>query len=416
MRTGARNCGVVTYNSVPGRVIHDADAHVMETPNWLRAYADPAIRERIAPLRYPGGNELRQTGDPAEQQQDLEAAFVRLAARHRSAEYRAVEAEEIMLRKNFAATGSFLAEERGRALDLLGFSSQLVFNTFHNRRLHDWEHSGDLQMAYGTARAHNRAMLEFCSVDKRLLPTCYVPLADFAMASDAAGAAIEGGAAALLVASGCPPGHSPSHRDLDPVWAQAQEAGIPVVFHVGGTGDLIDPSYFKNGLPVPPDFHGGEENFRSVDYVGIPHPPMQTLATMIFDGVLERFPDLRFGVIEQGAIWLPSWIRQMESAVEAFARHEERLQALSLRPTEYVRRQVRATPYPTEDVGWIISNSGPEVCLFSSDYPHVEGGRRPIERFEASLDSAGCDGDARRRFYCDNFLDLMGTAGAGLER
>jgi predicted TIM-barrel fold metal-dependent hydrolase len=397
-------------------VIHDADAHVMETPTWLRDQADPAIRERIAPLRYPGGNELRQTGDPAEQQRDLEAAFAGLAARHHSPQYRAVEAEEIMLRKNFAATGSFLAEDRGRALDLLGFSSQLVFNTFHNRRLHDWEHSGDLEMAYGTARAHNRAMLEFCAADKRLLPTCYVPLADFGMAADAAGAAIESGAAALLVASGCPAGHSPSHRELDPVWAQAQDAGIPVVFHVGGTGDLIDADYFKNGLPVPPDFHGGEENFRSVDYIGIPFPPMQTLATMIFDGVLERFPDLRFGVIEQGAIWLPSWIRQMESAVDAFARHEERLQALSLRPVEYVRRQVRATPYPTEDVGWIISNSGPEVCLFSSDYPHVEGGRRPIERFEASLDAAGCDDDARRRFYCDNFLDLMGTAGAGLAR
>ena len=166
--------------------------------------------------------------------------------------------------------------------------------------------------------------------------------------------AIAMGAAALLVASGCPPGHSPSHLGLDPVWARAQEAGIPVVFHVGGTGDLIDPDYFRNGLPVPPDFHGGEENFRSVDYMGIPGPPAQTLATMIFDGVLERFPDLRIGVIEQGAIWVPSWTRQMEAAFEAFARHEERLRALSLRPTEYVRRQIRFTPYPTEDVGWII--------------------------------------------------------------
>ena len=197
------------------------------------------------------------------------------------------------------------------------------------------------------------------------------------------------GAAALLVASGCPPGHSPSHIGLDRVWAKAQEAGIPVVFHVGGTGDLIEPGYFQNGLPIPPDFHGGEENFRSVDYMGIPHPPMQTLATMIFDGVLERFPDLRIGVIEQGAIWVPSWMRQMESAYDAFHRHEERLQRLSLRPTEYVRRQVRFTPYPTEDVGWIIANSGPEVCLFSSDYPHVEGGRKPLERFEASLGDVG---------------------------
>ena len=119
--------------------------------------------------------------------------------------------------------------------------------------------------------------------------------------------------------------------------------------------------------------------------MGIPHPPMQTLATMIFDGVLERFPELKIGVIEQGAIWLPSWMRQMESAVEAFGRHEERLQTLSLRPSEYVERQIRVTPYPTEDVGWITDQVGPRHLLFSSDYPHVEGGRRPIERFERVL-------------------------------
>jgi uncharacterized protein len=402
----------MAYSS--GRVVHDADAHLMETPTWLADHADPGLRDRFAPLRYPGGNELRQTGDPDEQQRDLVAAFARLAERHRSPAYRAEESAEIMHRKNFAATGSFLAEDRPRALDLLGFSSQLVFNTFHNRRLHDWEHGADLDLAYGAARAHNRGMVEFCSVDRRLLPTCYVPLADFERSAKAAREAIELGAAALLVASGCPPGHSPSHVGLDPVWATAEEAGVPVVFHVGGTGDLVDASYFANGLPVPPDFHGGEENFRSVDYLGIPGPPAQTLATMIFDGVLDRFPRLRFGVIEQGAIWVPSWIRQMDSAVEAFTRHEERLRRLALRPREYVRRQIRCTPYPTEDVGWITGQAGPEVCLFSSDYPHVEGGRRPLERFEASLGDAS--EEIRLLFYCDNFRDLMGPSAALAEQ
>ena len=397
---------------VSGRIVHDADAHIMETPSWLRDHADPDIRDRIAPLSLSGGNELQQTGDPDEQLRDLTAAFDRIAEKHASAEYRATEAADIMSRKNFAATGAFIADDRPRALDLLGFSSQLMFNTFHNRRLHDWEHRDDLDFAYGTARAHNRGMLEFCAVDERLLPTCYVPIVDFDRAKAMARESIAGGAAALLIASGCPPNHSPSHRALDPVWAQVQDAGIPIVFHVGGTGDLIEPGYFNNGLPIPPDFHGGEENFRSVDYMGIPGPPAQTLATMIFDGVFDRYPQLKVGVIEQGAIWVPSWMRQMESAFDAFHRHEERIKALELRPSEYVRRQIRFTPYPTEDVGWIIDQAGPEVAMFSSDYPHVEGGRKPFERFEASLGDAA--EAVRRAFYCDNFLDLMGTAAVGL--
>lgn len=390
---------------IDDRRVHDADAHILETPTWLRDHSDPAIRDRIEPPGYV--NELRQTGDNETQLADIDAAFARITEKHASEEYRSDEASEIMNRKNFAATGSFLPEDRPRALDLIGVASQLVFNTFHNRRLHDWEHSGDLDLAYGVARAHNRGMLEFCSVDARLLPTCYVPLADFERTRAIAAESLELGAAALLVASGCPAGHSPSHIGLDPLWALAQEARIPIVFHVGGTPDLIDPNYFQNGLPIPPDFHGGEENFRSVDYMGIPGPPMQTLATLIFDGVLERFPALRFGVIEQGAIWLPSWLRQMESAVEAFGRHEERLARLSLRPGEYVQRQVRVTPYPTEDVGWITEQIGPEICMFSTDYPHVEGGRRPFERFERSLGEVS--EATRQRFYADNFVDLMGS-------
>ena len=72
----------------------------------------------------------------------------------------------------------FFAEDRPRALDLLGFASQLLFNTFHNSRLREWEHSGDAELAVGAARAHNRGMAEFCAVDRRLLSTLYVPLGD----------------------------------------------------------------------------------------------------------------------------------------------------------------------------------------------------------------------------------------------
>ena len=376
------------------RVIHDADAHLMETPFWLHEYADPSIRPRLEPL-------FLATVRPGEE------TFIDFERKRHAdpAERPALEAE-IMTRKNWSALGSFVREDRPRALDLLGFRSQLVFNTFLNDRLCRAEHAPDLDFAYGLARAHNRGMLDFCAVDRRLLAVAYVPLADFERTRVIAAEAIAAGAKALLVPSACPARHSPSHVGLFPLWEMAQEAGLPIVFHVGGGGRLLAPAYFENGLPPVTDFHGGAENFRSVDYMAIPFPPMQTLATLIFDGIFEQFPRLKFGVIEQGAVWLPSWMRQMESAVDAFHRTEERLRKLSLRPGDYVRRQLRVTPYPTEPVGWIIEQVGDEVAMFSSDWPHVEGGRNPIRRFETSM--AGIAPAAQQRFWSENFVDLMG--------
>src|SRR4051812_18687802 len=100
------------------RRIHDADSHVMETPGWMTSYADPEIRPRLAEL------DLRGVA-PGEEER-IEA--VRPA--HADPAYRADDASQILLRKNWSATGSFLPQDRPAALDLLGFASQLVFNTF----------------------------------------------------------------------------------------------------------------------------------------------------------------------------------------------------------------------------------------------------------------------------------------------
>ena len=271
-------------------------------------------------LTYSGGNELQQSAIEFDENEDLVAGFERLAQRHHAPDYVAAEEAEIMLRKNYAATGSFIAEDRPRALDILGFASQLVFNTFYNSRLCEWEHSGDIDFAVGTARAHNRGISEFCSVDRRLLSTLYVPLADLERAPALAEEAIEMGAGALLIASACPPGHSPSHIGLDPVWSMAADAGVPIVFHVGGTG-RSRPELLQRVAGA--DFRGERGTGRSITW--------RSGATSTnprnndFDGVFERFPDLRWAWLSgnhfDAVVDAARWSRDRR-----FRAHEERLQ------------------------------------------------------------------------------------------
>lgn len=369
----------------------------MEPSDWLNPYLDAATR-----VRFP------RVWTATEDDTTPDDAVERAAAKHRDAAYRAEDAQQITLRKNFLATGSFLNDDRPAALDLLGFTSQLVFDTFTSPHVLRFDRDGDHALAVKLAQAQCRAVVDWCSVDPRLLPVTVVPVGNAGAAVNLATEAIAAGSAAIWIGQ-YPAGHSPSHVALEPMWAMCADAGVPVVLHVAGAGaNVMSLDYFDNGLPPVPDFHGGDTNFKSIDYMSIPLPVMQTLNALIIDGVLMRHPKLRIGVIELGATWVPGWMRSLDSAHEAFRKNETRLQDMDLRPSEYVRRQVRVTPYPHEDAGWTIANAGDEVCMFSSDFPHVEGGRNPIARFERSLDAAGIDTAARERFYVENFADLLG--------
>ena len=87
--------------------------------------------------------------------------------------------------KNYEAHGSFRREYRPRTLDNLGFSSQLIFTTWCLGNF-GLDETGPVELAYAGAQAHNRMMVDFCSVDRRFLGTGYVPLIDFDLAKTAA--------------------------------------------------------------------------------------------------------------------------------------------------------------------------------------------------------------------------------------
>ena len=116
-----------------------------------------------------------------------------------------------MIRKNYDALGSFNKEDRSKALDLLGVKSQLVFPTSPNVWLESLEHGDDIEMLYEVAEATNRAQIDFCSKDSRLLPVTYIPLADIDKSIITAKSAINSGSSALLIPWACPKNHATSH-------------------------------------------------------------------------------------------------------------------------------------------------------------------------------------------------------------
>ena len=375
-----------------GRVYYDADSHLMELPDWLEQFADAETRERLRPLYLGGAGAL--------------AADALKAAAQRKGDTDAAAALEgaLMKAKGWNALGAFDPVERSRALDLLGFERQLVFSTFAATQFQ----GDDLDLLYGGTAAHNRAVAAFCEADRRLIGVANVPWADPERTLAAVDEAIALGCGAVHVPSHPGRGHSPTHSDYEPVWATLAERDVPFMLHVGGGGRSLRPAFHDNGRPVS-DFLGGGENIRAKDYMTIHQPPEQFLSAMVLDGVFETFPRLRGGCIEQGAMWVVPWLRRLDIAQDTFTKTEPTLSALPLRASDYVHRQLWFTPFPTEPVGWMTEQCGDDLFLFSSDYPHPEGGRDPLGRFEASLAATG--DDAKERFYNRNFAEMMGTSG-----
>lgn len=389
----------MTY--VANEIIHDADAHIVELPDCLDDFIDPKLKARYHEKRHEE-REFRARVTP----QLEKGVYAKIAAKHDDPEFRGGSEENLHSRKLHEALGAFRKEDRPRVLDLQGYASQLIFTSLCLRNF-DFDLGTDMELCYGAARAHNRMMTDFCSVDKRLLGTAYIPIADMKMAAEEAKVALDLGAKALMIPYVPPETHSQAHIGLEPLWAIAQDAGVPIVFHIVGT-ELASGHKKTGRANVNDTVSGGDGDHNSLGLMAIPHPVMLTLSALIFDGVMDKFPKLKFGAIELGASWLPGWMRLMDSTVRAFGRHEERLRKLSALPSEIVRRQVRVTPYPTDDAGWIIANSGPEVCMYSSDYPHPEGGRDPLKHFRASLERANVDQKGKDGFFRDNFVDMMG--------
>jgi len=381
-----------------GRTFYDADSHIMELPDFLAEYIDPDMKDRLPPLRLPRVGRLANLVE--------EAARTRRHGEREVAELLALGDALISGPKGYMALGAFNRDERAQALDLLGFARQLVFATFSESLAFSLERP--LEERYAAARAHNRAMAEFCGKDPRLMGVALLPLDDPQTSLVELEHILRLNLAAVWVPHRPCGGRSPGHSDLDPIWARLAEAGVPFVLHVAGVPLQIDAAWMNTGRPVPTDWLGTGEDVRGKDMTSLHQPAETFVGALVLDGAFERHRTLRGGVIELGAGWVPAMIKRLDWIADIWSKSDPQLKSLTRRPSQQIIEHMAFTPYVYEDVGDLIRQSDSRLYLFSSDYPHAEGGRHPLERFGSSL--ASCSASAQTHFYSENFARLFGIA------
>jgi len=179
-----------------------------------------------------------------------------------------------------------------------------------------------------------------------------------------------------------------------PVFEVAEHYGMPMTIHVSpgrrmtGSGPI---SYYY-------EWHGGLA-LRNYTIV----------SSLIFEGVFERFPNLKFSLIEQGWSWAVAFAWRLDKVWEM---HRDEVPQLQRKPSEYLREHFYFATQPMEEpenledfhsVYASFENAvGTDRLMFSSDYPHWDFDS-PYESVPPSLPLA-----TRARIYGQNASELYG--------
>ncbi|MFQ5513936.1 MAG: amidohydrolase family protein [Myxococcota bacterium] len=237
----------------------------------------------------------------------------------------------------------------------------------------------------------------WCATDRRrLIGQMILPLWDLDLALAEFHRGVELGHRALSFPC------SPETLDLpdltdshwEPLWSAVEEAGLPVTMHIA-SGAL------RGSLPLEPGKGAPAEVFITI----APSTNFTVLASLLWSGVLERHPRLRFLSVEGGIGWLGYLVQRAD---EVYRRHRHWTHPrIKQEPSFYFRRQVYAN-FLDDPVGLTArQHIGIENILFETDYPHSDG-TFPHSRELVEQRFKDIPADETRKIVRDNAIRLFG--------
>ena len=182
----------------------------------------------------------------------------------------------------------------------------------------------------------------------------------------------------------------------EPVWAAAEEANFPLSMHVGTNAYV--PAQYRQKSPLPPD--------ETFNYASTPNTVQRTLVDLMYRGVAERHPNLKFVVGEFNAGWIAHWLDRVDQGLLREHRFKSR-DFTGERPHEVWRRQFYATIEDDRPAVLTREIIGLDNLMWGSDYPHVDS-TWPCSMQVLDEIFEGVDDADRRKITRDNVRALYG--------
>ena len=366
--------------------VFDADAHVIEPPELYFDGLDPKFRARVTVDHEIGDHHGRLM--PLLDGQPSYGGSPWMKEVLRSDEGRQV----LIDRFGDLATRGFSPDAMTEALDHQGVERAALYPSFSLHTPYADHLAPDL--ADALARAYNRWIGDFCRQgDGRLLGVAVIPLHDPVLAeAELRRVVAADGARAVMIRPNPVKGRPLHHPDNEPVFATLESLDVTLALHEGRggrspfAGDRFDTWYASH-------------------VVSHPFEMMLALTSLIVEGVFDRHPGLRVGVLESGTGWLGWWLHRLDEHHELFGPRER--PDMAMRPSEYFARHcVIGSDSDDPFVSQTVATVGADHVAWSSDFPHLEA--KYPDGVDQFLSIAALSDDDARRVLWDAPCRLYG--------
>jgi predicted TIM-barrel fold metal-dependent hydrolase len=364
----------------------DADGHVLEPPDLWTEYLPNKYQDRAMRIAVDdeGYEYLEIDRRPSRRSQKGSLGLLGAMGE---------EDQRPSPERRYADSMPFGAcdvQERLSLLDQENLEKSLLYPTLG--LLWEWDLTDpDLSLAYVTA--YNRWIADFCrDSGGRLVPIAHLTLLD-----------PQGSAAELerAVKDGCkgawvnPFNH---HRvphgssDHDVLYAKCQELDVPIAIH---------PTFTPHDKPAEGIFDLPPQGVLYAAMMWLRSIVQQAFISYISMGALDRFPQLKLGILEAGSGWVGAMLDRLDAVDDALHARRVKLSA-----TEYFQRQCFVSGDPDETVSpYTIDKVGSHCFMWATDYPHPDHPHTWVDDLTSFVDTLSADtrakvlGDNVRRIY-----------------